>query len=85
MRKIATVQNADAEFRRLMIYDAGASGVFLFLFRSLADGPCDADYWYEDVESAELHAAEYGVERSDWQEVSGPAPGSMDDRFSGPI
>ena len=50
MRKVATTSSPDAEFRRAMIYDSSSSsGVFLFLFRALGDGPCDADYWHEDM------------------------------------
>jgi hypothetical protein len=46
MRKVAIISNVTAEFRRLMIYDAGDEGVWLFLFRSVDDAPSDADYWY---------------------------------------
>jgi hypothetical protein len=49
MRKIATIRDAAADFRRIMLYDIGAQGVFLFLFRSLKDAPCDADYWHKTV------------------------------------
>ena len=39
-----------------MIYDPeDDGGVFLFLFRTLDDEPCEADYWYQDVAEAERH------------------------------
>jgi hypothetical protein len=81
VRKVATTNNPDAEFRRAMIYDpADGGGVFVFLFRSTADGPCDADYWYEDVALAERHAAEaLGVGTADWQPIADPRPGCQDD------
>lgn len=82
MRKMATATRTDAAFRRAMVYDPadGAGGVFVFLFKSLEDGPCDADFMYEDVASAERHAAEaLGGGAIVWQQVPDPLPGCQDD------
>jgi hypothetical protein len=84
LRKVATTNNPDAEFRRAMIYDpADGGGVFVFLFRSLSDGPCDADYWCEDAAAAERYATEaLGVNTADWQPIADPRPGCQDDRIA---
>jgi hypothetical protein len=81
VRKMAIASTPDAEFRRAMIYDPeDGSGVFVFLFRSLDDGPCQADDWYEDVAGAERHAAdELGVKAADRQPVPDPQPGCRHD------
>jgi hypothetical protein len=65
-----------------MIYDSGTQGVYMFLFCSKEDAPSDADYWYETVADAELHAAEFGLRAEDWQVIPDPAPGSQDDRLT---
>jgi hypothetical protein len=65
-----------------MIYDSGRHGVYLFLFRSTADAPSDADYWYETVAEAESHAAEFGVKPADWRVIPDPDPSSQDDRWA---
>ena len=81
MRKVATIANPACEFRRAMVYDRGdGGGVYLFLFRSPDDGPCDADYWHDDVAGAEAHAAtDFGIRPSDWRPVPDPRPGCQDD------
>jgi hypothetical protein len=81
VRKMAIASKADAEFRRAMIYDPeDDSGVFVFLFHSLDDGPCQADYWSEDMAGAERHAAdELGVKAADWLPVPDPQPGCQHD------
>lgn len=84
MRKVAVTSNPDANFRRVMIYDpANGSRVFVFLFRSIEDQPCDADYWYEDIAGAEQHAAsEFGVDSIDWQFIPDPESGCGHDRLA---
>jgi hypothetical protein len=82
VRKVATTTMPDAAFRRAMVYDPadGRGGVYVFLFRSLDDGPCDADYMYEDVAGAELHAAAaLGGGAVAWELVPDPPPGCQDD------
>ena len=81
MRKVANILNPACEFRRAMIYDsADGSEVSLFLFRSPDDGPCDADYWYEDVAGAEERtAADFGIGDGDWSPIFDPRPGCQDD------
>ncbi|MGL4551878.1 MAG: hypothetical protein ACRC33_11930 [Gemmataceae bacterium] len=79
---MATATTPDAAFRRAMVYDPGdgAGGVYVFLFRSLGDGPCDADYLYEDVPGAERHATEaLGGGAVVWQQVPDPPPGCQED------
>ena len=66
-----------------MIYDSGDQGVYLFFYRSLDEGPSDADYWYEQIDEAERHAAEFGITPADWQKLPDPPPGCQDDRCAG--
>jgi hypothetical protein len=81
MRKVAISKKPDAAFRRAMIYDSeNGEGVMLFLFRSLDDGPCDADYWHPDLALAENHAAiDLAVGLADWQPIADPQPGCLVD------
>lgn len=82
MRQVATATTPDAAFRRAMVYDPadGGGGVYVFLFRSPDDGPCDADYLYEDVAGAERHAAEaLGGGAVAWRRVPDPSPGCQHD------
>jgi hypothetical protein len=53
--------------------------VYVFLVRSLDDGPCDADYWYEDIAGAERHATQALAAALDWQPIADPRPGCQDD------
>jgi biofilm protein TabA len=64
-----------------MIYDpADGGGVWVFLFRSLDDGPCDADFWYEDVTGAERHAADaLGTTTPAWEPLPDPQPDCQHD------
>ena len=81
MRQIATVPNAQEVPYRIMLYaPEDDSGVYLFLFRSLEDGACYADYWFEAVEKAlECARQEYGVEKTHWQAIPDPSPGCQHD------
>ena len=80
MRKVATATTSDAAFRRAMVYaPADGGGVYVFLFRSLDDGPCDADSWYEDVAGAERYAAEALGGGVVWEPVPNPLPGCQAD------
>jgi hypothetical protein len=80
MRKVAATTTPNVEFRRAMIYDpVDGSGVYLFLFHTLGDGPCDADYLHEDVAGAERHAAHVLGTSLDWQPIPDPRPGCQDD------
>ena len=84
MRKVTTTTISTAQFCRAMICDPedDSGGVYLFLFQSPNDSPCDADYWYEDMVNAEGHAAEsLGVVLCDWKYIPDPQPGHQDDRM----
>lgn|GEM_PF-2596040 len=82
MRKTANVSRTDTGFRRAMIYDPGDGGVFLFLFRTDDDAPCEADCWYGCLADAERDAAdELGIGAGDWKPVPDPEPGCPHDRL----
>jgi hypothetical protein len=75
MRKFAINPDSNAEFRRAMIYDPGDGGVYVFLYRSPVDGPCDFDFWYENLSGAEHHVVtEFGGKSPDWQTIPDPLP-----------
>ncbi len=85
MRKVATTTTPTAQFCRAMIYDPedDSVGMYLFLFQSPNDSPCDADYWYEDMADAERHATEsLEVVHCDWEYIPDPQPGHQDDRMA---
>ena len=84
MRKLAILTPANGVFVRAMIYDpADGRGVYLFLFRCPDDGPCEADHWCEDVQTAERLASEaFGIEPTDWQPIPDPQPGCQHDRIA---
>lgn len=81
MRKMAIASKPDAKYRRVMIYDPeDGRGVFVFLFQSLDDGPCQADHWYRDLAEAEQDVADgLGVGADDWRSISDPQPGCQHD------
>jgi biofilm protein TabA len=63
-----------------MVYDAGDSGVYLFLYRSVDDGPGFADYWFESIADAVRSAEqEFGVQPDEWIQVPDPQPGCQHD------
>ena len=83
MRQAAVVPGATHEIRRVIVFDTGASGTYLFLFRSLADEPAFADHWYESaadaISSAELA---FGIHPGEWQAIDDPQPGCQHDRVA---
>ncbi len=81
MRKVVVTNNPKAPYRRAMIFAPDDGGwVYLFLFRSLEDGPCEADWLYEDVAGAEHHAAQdLCCEMLNWQPIPDPLPECQDD------
>jgi hypothetical protein len=79
MRKIATLSEEIDGFRRLMIFSCDG-GTYLFFFKSLSDGPCDRDDWYESFEEAESAAERlFAVNPNDWISIPDPIPGAQHD------
>ena len=78
MRKMATL-NGDSKYCRVMLHDPQTnSGVYVYLYTSPMNVPCDADHWHPDFDSAEESLAEvFG--NLDWQEIPDPEPGSAHD------
>jgi hypothetical protein len=68
-------------FVRAMICESQDSGgSYVFLFDSLQDGPCIADYMFETVREAERYCLEeLGILSSDWQAINDPQVGCQDD------
>ena len=80
MRQVALVPNPSGEVRRVMVYDSGDAGVYLFHYHSTSDGPSDADFWFETVVDAITSAQqEYGIRPHDWIPVADPRPGCQHD------
>ncbi len=70
MRKIASVKVKDNNIVRLMLYDKGKQGVFVFGYHTMEDSGCAWDCHLEDVESAYELGEDYGIREEDWIEIS---------------
>lgn len=72
MRLTANIKQSDSEIKRLMIYDSG-DGVYLFGYDREIDCSALWDYWFENIDDAiESGFDDYGVEKSDWRQISDP-------------
>ncbi len=79
MRQIASTKIAGDGVVRCMTY-ASDSGVYLFLYDSVADCQCKADLWFETVEDARALSRErYGILEQDWREIADPLPDCQHD------
>jgi len=58
--------------KRIIMYETDQDGVYVFLSSSVDDVGCDADLWFEDVESADDYCVDYGVSQEDWIEIENP-------------
>src|SRR5262245_59231519 len=62
-----------------MVCDS-AEGVYLFLYRDTADGPCAVDELFPSIEEARQRAAELmAVEHADWEAIEDARPGCQQD------
>lgn len=79
MRKTAKTEHAADGVHRVMIYEVDG-GAYLFLYRTLDDGPCDADEWYGTTpEAEEACGNRYGISSVAWQFIAEPLEGCQDD------
>ncbi len=64
-----------------MIYELPVGGgAYVFLFGSLQDGSCIADYLHGTTTEAERQCLEVlGIPHSSWREIDHPMPGCQDD------
>ena len=80
MRKIATVQQPKDKIKRVMICFDKEDGYYLFLYDTLADGPCCADELYETLAVADRECAErYGITAGHWIVISDNPKGCLAD------
>jgi len=79
LEKAVTMGSCDNLIRRIIIYETEKEGVYIFLSSSEDDIGCDADYWFEDVKSAEIYCKDYGIQQNDWIEAEDPLPNCQDD------
>ena len=71
MRKITFIES-DLEIKKLMIYGVDDE-VYLFIYKSLEDKSCDADYLFPNLDEAEEYAEEnFGAENNNWILISDP-------------
>ncbi|MBF0208904.1 MAG: hypothetical protein HQK53_18735, partial [Oligoflexia bacterium] len=78
MRKYALLK-IPHNIKKVIIYDTG-NGTYIFHCTSTDDVGATGDHWYESCDIAEEAAKEeYGVEKSDWIQVSDPLPNCQDD------
>jgi hypothetical protein len=69
MRKIAAVKIKKNNTVRLMIYDKGKEGIFVFGYRSMEDTGCSWDVHCDDIASAYELGEDYGVKEEDWSAI----------------
>ncbi len=68
------------EVKRVMLFDSGREGVYLFLYRAVEDQAAFADELYSSIEEAETSCFErYGVAANQWQDIPDPQPGCQHD------
>jgi len=80
MRRVAMAPAHSGEVKRVMLFDSGRDGVYLFLYRAVKDQAAFADELYESVEEAEGSCLErFGVAADQWQDIPDPQPGCQHD------
>lgn len=79
MRLVASVKE-NSKVKRVMLFERDQQGCYLFLYNTLQDSPCFADYWYENVAQAKEDCkVDYGVVDTDWLPIPDPLPDCQDD------
>jgi len=64
------------EYRKAIIHTLEKGGTFLFVFTTLANSPCEKDYWFMERDDALEWADEtLGVHPDQWTELPEPLPG----------
>jgi hypothetical protein len=84
MRKIANVKINNLNAVRLMLYNKGKQGVFVFVYQSNEDSACSWDCHFEDIESAYDLGEKYGVNEKDWIAI-GPVLKHCQDDWIKPV
>ena len=79
MRKIASVTVPNTNAVRLMLYDTGKDGVYVFGYNSEKDSSCSWDCHYNDLEDAYEMGIEYGIQKEDWIEIAAPLEHCQED------
>ncbi|MEP0264776.1 hypothetical protein [Dokdonia sp.] len=79
MRKIATVKKINTNAVRLMLFDKGKDGVFVFGYNTEEDSSCFWDCHYSNLVDAYEMGTEYGIQKDDWVEISDPLEYCQDD------
>lgn len=79
MRNIAPVKTSNSNTVRLMICDKGIDGVFVFGYHTEEDSCCSWDCHFNELEDAYKMGVEYGIQKSDWVEISDPFEHCQDD------
>jgi hypothetical protein len=81
MRATAFVRN-NQEAKRVMLCTA-QEGCYIFIYDSLADGPCNYDFLQDDVVSTKsMCLADYGIAESDWNHIPDALPECQQDWIS---
>lgn len=79
MRLMAKVKKGGTSFARCIIY-ASDSGVYVFPCETDEDGSAVGDDWYQSLEDAfQACEDEFGIERTDWEDIGDPLPGCQHD------
>src|SRR5687767_6015003 len=80
MRMVASVKQPHPDARRVILYDGGGEGVYIFPCGTEDDGSAMGDSWFGSLgEAIEVCRREYGIEARDWSVVSDPPEGCQQD------
>ena len=67
-------------YQKAIIYALSSSDVYLFLYDTLEDASCRADFWFESVTDAQIEAEErVSVSPAAWKNIPDPLPGALHD------
>ncbi len=78
MRKYALLKEQMSNICKVMIFDT-THETYVFLYDTLEDTACFADYSFESIEEAEEYCKELGVNNKDWCYIDDPLEGCQDD------
>lgn len=79
LKEALPLNNYGQMVRKVMVYQTKKQGVFFFLFSTIEDEGCSADYHFSDMADADECGFEYGVAPEDWIIIVDPLPGCRHD------
>jgi hypothetical protein len=71
MRKYAFLKEIKNNICKVMIFESTGE-TFVFLYNSIDDTPCIADYWFDNLEEADEYCNDLGISNEDWLFIDDP-------------